>query len=197
MKEACNESCKLEDNGEYLFCPLHTAPLSQTEDLGKCIKCGMDPRDFYGKGSKQGILCDLKVNNGAHDWMRGCTCTKQPHAEGCAFYRPASQTERETGSLGGNFLHKNNVLGNSAERECCEKCDMSATSAPVCADWKCPCHIQRSDWRERLERDWNKAFYKEGNGSSLRASGMWHWTNPEPDTIKEFVLDFVARLKNE
>lgn len=36
-----------------------------TEEKAKCIRCGMIEVEFL-KGEKQGILCDLKIDNGAH-----------------------------------------------------------------------------------------------------------------------------------
>jgi hypothetical protein len=59
------------------------------EGFGLCLRCGMNPKDFYGKNKrKQGILCDFKIDNGAHLWELGCTCTKQPHTSKCAFFKP-------------------------------------------------------------------------------------------------------------
>ena len=64
--------------------------IKEVENLGKCIQCGMNPMDFYGHNGikKMGILCNFDINNGEHAFMEGCTCTKQPHAEHCAFYKP-------------------------------------------------------------------------------------------------------------
>lgn len=68
--------------------------IKEIENLGTCLRCGMKPLDFYGHGNKKlmGILCDFEIDNGAHLFEEGCTCTKWPHAAPCAFYRPKSHS---------------------------------------------------------------------------------------------------------